>query len=39
MKNSDSLGVQLKTVWLSGVSTHNLMENLFQLILKLPEDV
>jgi hypothetical protein len=39
LKDPESLGVQLETVRLSGASTHNLVENLVQMVLKLSEDV
>lgn len=34
--DSDSLGGQLEMVRLNGVSTHNLVENLVESVLKLP---
>ncbi|KDR12811.1 hypothetical protein L798_13273 [Zootermopsis nevadensis] len=38
-KDPESLSVQLETVRLNGVNTHNLVENLVQMVLKLSEDV
>jgi hypothetical protein len=32
------LSVQLETMWMNGASTHNLVENLVQMVLKLSED-
>jgi hypothetical protein len=37
--DSDSLSVQLETVYLNGVSRHNLVENLVQLVFKIFEDM
>jgi hypothetical protein len=39
VKDPESLCVQIETVWLNGVNTYNLVENLLQMVLKLTEEV